>query len=245
VPWAKARSGARLVLQITREQMPFAGRMAGIDAIILRGELPPHFDYYCEMMSLPMAMGLRLEDLPGPIPYLSVDPSRVRRWRKQLAGLPRPLVALVWAGRPEHFNDINRSMSLATLAPLAMTGATFLSVQKGPKADQLRTPPDGLNIRDLGGMIEDFDDTAAIFSMIDLLISVDSSPVHLAGALGRPAWVMLPFVPDWRWLMHRSDSPWYPSLRLFRQPARGDWAAVVRQMADELRLLCAARNDVQ
>jgi hypothetical protein len=123
------------------------------------------------------------------------------------------------------------------LAPLAMEGVTFLSVQKGPKAIQAKSPPAGMRLIDLGEEIADFDDTAAIFSLIDLLISVDSSPVHLAGALGRPAWVMLPFVPDWRWLLDRSDSPWYPSLRLFRQPVRGDWASVVQQMAAELPAL--------
>jgi len=237
VPWAKQRSGARVVLQIVQEQIPFARRMGGFDEIVPRGALPPHFDEYCEMMSLPMAMGLQMSDLPGDIPYLSADEARIERWRERLAGLPQPLVALVWAGRPEHFNDANRSMTLATLGPLAMEGVTFLSVQKGPKAVEAKTPPPGMELIDLGDEITDFDDTAAIFSLIDLLISVDSSPVHLAGALGRPAWVMLPFVPDWRWLLHRPDSPWYPSLRLFRQPTRGDWGAVASQMAVELAAL--------
>lgn len=237
VAWAKERSGARVVLQIIQDQMPFARRMGGADAFVPRGELPPEFDQYCEMMSLPMAMGLQLGDLPGTIPYLAAEPVRVARWRQRLAGLPRPIVALVWAGRPEHFNDANRSMTLAELAPLAMEGVTFLSVQKGPRAAEAQAPPAGMNLVDLGDEIADFDDTAAIFSVIDLLISVDSSPVHLAGALGRPAWVMLPFVPDWRWLMHRADSPWYPSLRLFRQPARGDWNSVASAMAAALAAL--------
>jgi hypothetical protein len=235
VRWAKIRSGARIVLQVATEQRRFAEQLNAADEIILRGELPPPFDYHCRMMDLPMAMGLKLSDLPGePMPYLKADPSPLKRWRKELTGLKGPLVALCWAGRPEHFNDANRSMSLATLAPLAQTGATYLSIQKGPKAVEARTPPAGMTLVDLSDGIADFADTAAILTLADLLISIDSSPVHLAGALGRPAWVMLPFAPDWRWLIDRSDSPWYPSLKLFRQSSCGDWNAVVKNIMAEM-----------
>ena len=237
VPWAKQRSGARVVLEINHDTASFARRMKGIDHLALRGELPPPFDVHCQMMSLPAAMGLKLADLPGTMPYLSADPARLTRWRKRLAKLPRLLVALVWAGRPTHFNDANRSTGLATLAPLGMDGVTFLSIQKGPKAAEAAEPPAGMHLVDLGDEIKDFDDTAAILSLADLLISVDSSPVHLAGALGRPAWVMLPLVPDWRWLLEREDTPWYPSLRLFRQSVRGDWTSVVMRMVKELTAL--------
>lgn len=235
VAWARQRSQARVVLQINADQKSFAQRSAGADALVLRGELPPPFDMHCEMMSLPMAMGLTLSDLPGATPYLSADPARVKRWRRRLARLPRPLVGLVWAGRPTHLNDAARSMTLDTLAPLAMPGVTFLALQKGPAEAQAATPPPGMRIERLGDEIADFEDTAAILSLADLLISVDSSPAHLAGALGRPAWVMLPFVPDWRWLLEREDTPWYPTLRLFRQPVRGDWPSVCDRVATELR----------
>jgi len=236
VPWAKEKSGARLVLQITPEQEGFACRMDGIDEIVLRGQLPPPFDMYCEMMSLPMVLGLQLSDLPGTIPYLAVHKGRLQKWRRRLKKLPRPIIALVWAGRPEHGNDARRSTSLATLAPLAgVPGCTFISIQKGPKAAEAKSPPPGLNLIDLDNEIADFDDTAAILSVADLLISVDSSPVHLAGGLNRPAWVMLPFVSEWRWLIGRNDSPWYPSLRLFRQDKPDDWDGVVRRMAAALR----------
>jgi hypothetical protein len=236
VPWAKKKSGARLVLQIAGEQESFARRMDGIDEIVLRGQLPPPFDMYCEMMSLPMVMGLKLSDLPGTIPYLAAHKGRLQKWRRRLKKLPRPIVALVWAGRPEHANDANRSTTLATLAPLAeVGGCTFISVQKGPKAAEAMSPPPGLALTDLDDEIGDFDDTAAILSVADLLISVDSSPVHLAGALNRPAWVMLPFISEWRWLTERNDSPWYPSLRLFRQDRFGDWEGVVQRMAAALR----------
>ncbi|AXL50482.1 glycosyl transferase family 8 [Paraburkholderia caffeinilytica] len=237
VAWAKARSQARVVLEVNADSLSIAQRCNGFDDIIARGTLPPAFDMHCELMSLPMVMGLKLTDLPGNMPYLCADPHRIEKWRTRLAGLPRPLVALVWAGRPTHVNDANRSMALADLAPLAMPGVTFLSIQKGPAAAQAATPPAGMSLVSLSDEIEDFEDTAAILSVADLLISVDSSPVHLAGALGRPAWVMLPFVPDWRWLLERTDSPWYPGMRLFRQPAHGDWQSVMAAIATHLASL--------
>jgi hypothetical protein len=231
---AKAKSGARVVLEVNAETLSLARRMEGYDDIIARGNLPPAFDFHCEMMSLPMAMGLTLGDLPGATPYLSADPLRVAKWRQRLDALLRPLVALVWAGRPTHVNDANRSLTLAQLAPLARSGVTFLSIQKGPAASQAEAALAGMPVVSLSDEIADFEDTAAILCIADLLISVDSSPVHLAGALGRPAWVMLPSVPDWRWLIERADTPWYPSVRLFRQTSRGAWGDVVDAMAAEL-----------
>ncbi|PTB20602.1 glycosyl transferase family 8 [Trinickia symbiotica] len=239
VPWAKAKSGARIVLEINAETLTLARRTTGFDELLARGTLPPAFDMHCEMMSLPMALGLKLDDLPGPVPYLSADPVRLERWRRRLADLPRPLVALVWAGRPTHFNDANRSMNLAQLAGLGQTGARFLSIQKGPAAIQAACPPERMSLLSLSDEIEDFEDTAAILCIADLLISVDSAPVHLAGALGRPVWVMLPKVPDWRWMLERTDTPWYPQTRLFRQDARGDWTSVLARMANELAQLVA------
>jgi hypothetical protein len=237
VPWAKARSVARLILEIAPEILTLARRTEGFDQIITRGTLPPAFDVHCEMMSLPMVMGLTLADLPGKIPYLAPEPQRLARWRRRLAKLPSPLVALVWAGRPEHHNDANRSTTLAGLAPLALPGITFLAIQKGPKAAEAKTPPPGMSLVALDDEVRDFEDTTAILAIVDLLISVDSSPVHLAGALGRPAWVLLPFVPDWRWLLERGDTPWYPSVRLFRQDRAGDWSGALARAAAALAAL--------
>ena len=235
VPLAKERSGARVILDINRDTLPLARKAAlGVDEYVASDQLPPPFDLHCELMSLPMALGLQLSDLPGRLPYLAADPARLEHWRRRLAGLPRPLVALVWAGRPTHFNDANRSMQLSDFAPLALPGVHFVAVQKGPAAEQAKQPPAGMVLTSLSDEIRDFDDTAAILSLVDLLISVDSSPVHLAGALDRPAWVMLPFVPDWRWLQGREDTPWYPRHRLFRQPRRKDWPGVLHAMAQAL-----------
>jgi hypothetical protein len=234
VPWARERSGARVALQINAEQLPFAQRAGGFDEILPRGALPPPFDLHCEMMSLPMAMNLQLSDLPGPMPYLAPDPARVEHWRRRLEGHAGPRVALFWSGRPTHFNDAARSMSLEDLAPLARPGITFLSLQKGDKATQAHRPPPGMSILPIGEETRDFDDTAAVLSLADVLISVDSSPVHLAGALGRPVWVMLSFVHDWRWLLDRSDSPWYPTATLFRQQSPHDWRGVMAAVAGRL-----------
>jgi hypothetical protein len=235
VPRAAERSGARVVLEINPETFALAQRSPlGIDTLNPLGTLPPAFDVHCELMSLPMALGLQLADLPGPLPYLRADPARVARWRERLAGLPRPLVALAWAGRPTHHNDAARSMKLADLAPLAIPGVSFVAIQKGPAAAQAAEPPPGMALTTLSDEIADFDDTAAILSVADLLISVDSSPVHLAGALDRPAWVLLPFVGEWRWLLGRADTPWYPQHRLFRQRRRGDWPGTLAETAAAL-----------
>jgi tetratricopeptide (TPR) repeat protein len=234
VPWARARSGARVILQTMPEVLPLARRAEGFDVIAARDELPPAFDLHCELMSLPMALGLSMADLPGKVPYLRADPARVTMWRERLGELPRPWVALVWAGRPTHHNDANRSLALSTLAPLARAGASFVSLQKGGAAAQAAVPPADMRLYDVGEAIEDFDDTAAILELADLLISVDSSPVHLAGALGRPVWTLLPFVPDWRWLLEREDTPWYPTMRLFRQTRAGDWDEVIERVAQAL-----------
>jgi hypothetical protein len=231
---AAARSSARLILQINTETFTLAQRAFPDIDIIPRGTLPPPFDLHCELMSLPQALNLQLSDLPGPMPYLHADPARLAHWQSRLAGLPRPLIALAWAGRPTHPNDANRSLTLAHFAPLAGT-ATYLAIQQGPAAAQAAAPPPGMTLIPLSPEIATFEDTAAILAIADLLISVDSSPAHLAGALNRPAWVLLPFVPDWRWLLARPDSPWYPNHRLFRQPTTGDWQSVIQDIAKTLR----------
>jgi hypothetical protein len=234
VAWARERSGARVILEVNHESYSLAKRIEGYDEIITRGTIPPAFDLHCELMSLPMAMGLQLSQLPGKMPYMTADPARIEKWRARLVDLPRPLVGLVWAGRPTHTNDIRRSMKLDDLAPLAQDGVTFVAIQKGPASAQAANPPAGMSLVSLSDEINDFEDTAAIFMLLDTLISVDSSPVHLAGALGCPAWVMLPFMPDWRWLLGREDTPWYPATRLFRQPAPGQWEPVLQSMSSEL-----------
>lgn len=239
VPRVKERGG-HVILEINPESKMFAERMGGYDELIIRGEVPPAFDLHCEMMSLPRALGLQWGDVPGPVmPYLKPNPELVAKWRERLKDLPRPLVCIVWAGRPTHMNDRFRSMALADMAPLGASGATFLSVQKGDRAADAHTPPAGMRIEVLSDEISTFDDTAAIFMVADLLISIDSSPVHLAGGLGRPAWVLIPQLPDWRWLTQRTDTPWYPTHKLYRQGERPEWGPVIHKVARDLRRFVA------
>ncbi len=144
-------------------------------------------------------------------------------------------VGLVWAGSSTHKNDRNRSMKLAHLITLGqISGVRLFSLQKGDAAIQAKNPPAGVELVDWTDELKDFADTAALIANLDLIIAVDTSLAHLAGAMGKPVWMLLPFVPDWRWLLEREDSPWYPSMRLFRQPCRGDWESVIRRMAEEL-----------
>jgi hypothetical protein len=233
VPEVKQRGG-HVILQVHPALLGLARTLDGCGQLLGRDRVPPAFDVHCELMNLPMVLGVGEADLARRVPYLKADLALVERWRERLSHLGRPVVALAWAGAPSYANDRKRSLSLARLAPLAAAGVTFVSIQKGPKATQAETPPAGLRLEDLTAENRNFDDTAAILSVVDLLVSTDSSPVHLAGALGRPVWTLLSFVPEWRWLLCREDSPWYPTMRLLRQPARGDWAAVLERVAREL-----------
>lgn len=240
LPAVAARCG-RVVFVASPPVVPALVGLPGTDVVPDTAPVPAH-DRFVTLLSLPLIFGTRLDTIPAATPYLSVDPARARGWRPRL-GADGPLrVGLAWAGRPAHFNDRNRSASLAALAPLAaVPGVRFFALQVGPAAAQTAAPPAGMDLVDLGPDLRDFADTAAVLSHLDLLISVDTAPVHLAGALGRPTWVLLPTVPDWRWLLGRDDSPWYPSVRLFRQTVRGDWTGPVAAVADALRTVRSSR----
>jgi Glycosyltransferase family 9 (heptosyltransferase) len=190
------------------------------------------------LLSLPGILGTSLATIPAGIPYLAADPARVEEWRKQLAGEKRLKVGIVWQGSTTFKNDRQRSIPVAKFAPLAgVDGAALFSLQAGPGTNRLA--PANLPITDLGSRFDpnSLADLAAVLLNLDLLVSVDTAPAHLAGALGRPVWIALSFVPDWRWLMSRADSPWYPTARLFRQSQHGDWQSVIEAMAVELRKL--------
>jgi hypothetical protein len=194
----------------------------------------PASDFVCPLTSLPYNFRTTLEMIPATVPYLSADEQRVRAWK---ARLPEGFkVGLAWAGSA-HPAD-KRSRSLATFAPLAnVADVHLISLQVGPEAEQLKSPPPGLTVHDYGDMLTDFGETAALVANLDLVITVDTSVAHLAGALARPTWVLIPFAPDFRWLRERNDSPWYPTMRLFRQRNRHDWRTPVEQMARALREL--------
>jgi len=230
-----AARGGRVLIVVPPELKRLAMSVKGVEQVIGGDEPLPAFDQHCALLSLPLAFGTTMATIPGEVPYLAAPEPLLAEWRARLGASASPRVGLIWAGRPEHRRDRDRSIALAALAPLADTGATFYALQKGPAAEQAKTPPPGMVLHDLDGAFTDFADTAAAMAALDLVISVDTSPAHLAGAIGKPVWVLLAQAPDWRWFLEREDSPWYPTARLFRQPTRGDWASVIARVAAELR----------
>ena len=237
-----ARRGVRVVAELQPEVIDVCRRMPSISLAVVSGEPLPPFDWHCPTMSLPLGFGTNLSNIPSNIPYLDADPERAALWGERLGPAEGNFtIGLVWAGRPTHKNDLNRSMSLALLGPLAeLPGVRFVSLQKGDPAKQAETPPPGMLLFEATDHIESFVDTAALISHLDLLISVDTSVAHLAGAMGKPVWVFIPDPPEWRWLENRSDTPWYPTMRLFRRKGQEPWSAVVGQVRDALEARIAA-----
>jgi len=208
------------------------------------GQPAPAFDYHVPLLSLPLRMGTRLETIPGKTPYLKAQGERVEKWRKRLGVWDGSFkIAIAWAGSRRHRGDKRRSIRLEQLGGLGAVSekATFFSVQKGPGSEEALTAPSGMNLIDLGGELHDFGDTAAVLELMDLLISVDTSVVHLAGALGRPVWNLVAMPPDWRWMLGREDTPWYPTMRLFRQDVPGDWTGAIEKVARALSQTVEAR----
>jgi hypothetical protein len=239
-----AQGGGRVVLETHLLLYRLFNRCLGSSIqVLVRGEDPPPHDLHCPLMSLPRAFGTELETIPAGVPYLAPDPGDVDRWRGRLAGEDGDgaglRVGLVWAGNPQHRNDRNRSIPVAALAPLlSVPGVRFVSLQTGDAAADLNRLP-GVAIPKAMERVRDFADTAAILANLDLLVTVDTAIAHLAGAMGVPCWLMLPHVPDWRWMLDRADSPWYPSLRLFRQPRPGDWTTTLGTAAAVLKAQAA------
>jgi Flp pilus assembly protein TadD len=232
----KERFACRIgVLCHTALKRLFRG-LDGIDQVFGLDEPLPvaGWDFWAQPLSLPLRCGTRLETIPAAIPYLHPDPGLVAAWRSRIPA-EGFRVGLVWKGSAGFESDGDRSLaSLELLAPLAASGARLVSLQKGAGEAEAQHPPPGMALTDLGSLMADFADTAAIMASLDLVISVDTAAAHLAGALGIPCWVLLPdYRTDWRWLTGRDDSPWYPAMRLFRQ-AGGDWPAVIRRVAAEL-----------
>ena len=241
-----AERGGHVIVEVQPELKRLAADLQGAEVVIGRGDPLPAFDEHCPFLSLPLAFATTPASIPAAIPYLAAPEPLRNAWRTRLETLSSPRIGLVWAGRPEHRRDRDRSLALSALAPLSIAGATFFSLQKGPAAAQAKSPPPGMVLHDLGDELGDFADTAAAMSALDLIITVDTSTAHLAGAIGRPVWVLLAQPPDWRWFLDREDSPWYPTARLFRQPSRGEWKPVVERVAAELArfVLNAARDTV-
>lgn len=233
-----AALGHRVIIECERTLAAMARGVPGVSSVVAAGDEHPPFDAQVPLMSLPLAFGTRVESVPAPIPYLQADMVLTAAWRAWFASHRARRVGLVWAGRPQHHNDANRSMRLADLEPLAgVRGVEFHSLQKGPAREQIARHVGWLSPADHADRLTDFSQTAALVECLDLVIAVDTSVAHLAGAMGKSVWLLLPQPAEWRWLRGRDDSPWYPTMTLFRQTTRGDWAPVVQRVRDALEAL--------
>lgn len=230
-----ARRGAHVIVLC---QPPLKRLLMEMDdiAVVADGEPLPEFDLHLPLMSLPRLFGTTLATIPADVPYLRADPVDVHAWNGKLGDKNHFKIGLIWAGNRRHLNDRNRSCALETFAPLAnVSDIRLYSLQKDEAAAEIRNAPTNMGLVDLNDQLVDFADTAAVITCLDLVITVDTAVAHLAGALARPAWLLLPFAPDWRWMLAREDSPWYPSLRLFRQNQAGDWSGVLTAVINTLR----------
>ena len=226
-PLVQAKGASTVVLEGPKALARLFAGAPGVDDWISAGDPLPPIDVHAPLLSLPGLLGTRLDTIPAKTPYLRVDPDRVQAWRERLVALDGLKVGLVWRGNPAHGADRARSLPPSVIAGLTgVAGISFVSLQQDARADELDAFSPGA-LYDAGPGLGDWVDTAALTTALDLVVSVDTAVAHLAGALGRPVWLMTPFAPDWRWLLHRDDSPWYPTLRLFRQPAPGEWPPVL------------------
>jgi len=229
--------GARIILVVQDALQPLLSDLPGVAQCLpmSASHSLPAFDLHCPMMSLPLAFATRLDTIPSFRSYLpALQEARVQTWRNRLGSHDRLRVGLVWAGNPRQGDDHNRSIPLRTLSHILDVDATFVSLQKEPKPDDKAALQELAGIIDLTGYFVDFAETAALVSCLDLVIAVETSVAHLAGALGRPTWTLLSYTPDHRWLLDRDDSPWYPTMRLFRQTQTRDWREVLDRVRSEL-----------
>ena len=229
-----ASRGARVILEVQRPLVRLLSRLQGVAAVIAREEALPHYDFHCPLLSLPLACGTTLETIPADHAYIAPADAAISFWRTRLPQW-RFRVGLVWSGERSHDNDLNRSMRLATLEPLLdLPDVAFVSLQHEVREDDLPFLQSRSDVCEIGRQSKDFADTAAAIALLDAVIAVDTAVAHLAGAMGKPLFLLLPFAADFRWLRERADSPWYPSARLFRQPQFGDWDSVVKVLRQEL-----------
>ena len=222
-----AERGARVILQVQDSLKELMTSLAGTSQVVSMTTALPAFDLQCPLLSLPLICGTQLETIPSTVPYLHASSPRVVHWDARLGPKRRPRIGVSWSGRPTHKNDHNRSIGLGPLLPLLNRNATFVSLHNNLRREDAALLRERSEIVHFGHELRNFADTAALISNLDLVISVDTSIAHLAGALAKPVWILLPFVPDWRWLLDRDDSPWYPTARLFRQDSRRAWDNVV------------------
>jgi Flp pilus assembly protein TadD len=232
-----AERGAKIIFECPGALAALLRDVGGIEQIIIHGDELPAFDVHCPLLSLPLAFDTTLETIPAKAPYLAGDPAGTVKWKSKINHDTSNIkIALVWAGNPGFKQNRYRNCPLENFLSLSkLPGVTLYSLQKGEEAQEAKNPPEGMALVDYTDEIRDFSDTASFVENIDLIISIDTAVAHLAGALGKPVWTLLPFSPEWRWLLNREDSPWYPTMRLFRQPSPGDWRSVIDRVICEIR----------
>ena len=229
-----ADRGARIVLEVEHPLVGLLRPLDGITRLVPKGFALPDFDVHCPLLSLPLAFKTTLNTIPCFQKYLSGDPAKVSLWERRLGQKTAPRIGLVWSGRVDHHNDHNRSIRLSALLEYLPAGPRYISLQKQFTPGDRATLHSLKNISCFDNELEDFADTAALCELMDIVITVDTSVAHLSGALGRPTWVLLPFIPDWRWLLDREDSPWYPGAKLYRQMSHGNWNSVLSRVNNDL-----------
>ncbi|HYD82315.1 MAG TPA: tetratricopeptide repeat protein [Paucimonas sp.] len=229
--------GATVILLVSPALKTLRSRLAGVSGIFVEGEQLTQFDYHCPMPSLPLAFNTTLHSIPAEAAYLECDAGHVDFWKAKLGQKKTWRISLARSGHPEHANDRNRSLALADMFNIVSHKAEFISLQKEVPSYDLAFLHEHESLRHFGNDLQDFSDTAGLIANMDLVVSVDTPTAHLAAAIGKPTWILPPFVPDWRWLTERTTSPWHPSVRLFRQPRIGDWDSVFQSIIDEMRRL--------
>ncbi len=237
-----AASGARVVLEVQAELVPLMASLAGAATVIASGATLPPFDVHCPLGSLPLAFKTEPATVPAKIPYLAADADHLTKWSARIGALPPPRIAIAWSGNPSHMNDRNRSIAFSALAPLFAVAARFISIQRDVRTEDAAPLAAEARVTHVGGELADFSTAAAVVALVDLVIAVDTAVANLAGAMGRPVWVMLPFAPDWRWTLSGETTPWYPTARLFRQASLGDWDAVIARVGAELERFTSAAD---
>ena len=236
------RLGARVLAGCGKPLVRIVRSCRSVDQVVHEIMSPQDFDVYCPLLNMPHLLKTTLDSVPNDVPYLFADPALVERWRGELDPIAGFKIGIAWRGNPKHRNDRARSVPLSCFQPLGrLPGIHLVSLQKGAGEEDLPAARDRLPVTELGSRLDDFMETAAVLVNLDLVITCDTAMAHLAGALGVPVWVALPLVPDWRWLLDRSDSPWYPTMRLFRQDRRGDWQSVFQRIEAALREHLAGR----
>lgn len=238
------KMGATVIVQCQPALTRLLKTAAGIDLLVDTNQPLPSFDIYTPLLSLPKLLGSTAETIPNTCPYLYPDTAAQKLWARRLEQSKKIKVGFAWAGNPSHRNDKNRSCPLKHFLPLTnIPNTQFFSLQKGIANSSLAelSPSERVNVIDLTRELDDFADSAALLANLDLLITVDTSLAHLAGAIGIPTWLVLPFSPDWRWLLERTDSPWYPSIKLYRQTSAGNWDSVFSNVKNDLTL-CASNT---